>query len=152
MLCILTSAVIWLCPCNIISYTVQFFYFFSSSKRFFKLQMGVTRNGGKARNGEVGRGWLYNGRDGKFSKSLYVVGRGVQTSLPHFPGTSNSHPQFILLSCFFGRMGDHCTSHTQTHTRHTQGPVDWHTHINTYLHHLLCAYSSYLYYTEWLNK
>ena len=34
-------------------------------------------------------------------------------------------------------------SHTGKHTQHTQGPVDWHTHINIYLHHLLCAYSSY---------
>ena len=32
-------------------------------------------------------------------------------------------------------------THTQTHT---QGPVDWHAHINVYLHHLLCAHSSYL--------
>ena len=35
--------------------------------------------------------------------------------------------------------------HKQTH-RYT----DWRTQINTYLHHLLCAYSSYLYYTEWI--
>ena len=38
--------------------------------------------------------------------------------------------------------------HTHKHTQHIQGPVDWHTHINIYLHHLLCAHSSYLYYTE----
>ena len=31
----------------------------------------------------------------------------------------------------------------------TQGPVDWHTHINIYLHHL-CAHSSYLPVTEWI--
>ena len=36
-------------------------------------------------------------------------------------------------------------SHTQKYREHTQGPVDWHTHIHIYLHHLLCAYSSYLY-------
>ena len=44
-------------------------------------------------------------------------------------------------------------SYTQTHqhTQHTQGPVDWHTHVNTCLHHLLCAYISYLYYIKWLN-
>ena len=41
-------------------------------------------------------------------------------------------------------------SHTHTHTQHTQGPIDWHTHINIYQHHLLCAHSSYLYYTVWL--
>ena len=38
-----------------------------------------------------------------------------------------------------------------THTKHTQRPVDWYTHINIYLHHLLCAHSSYLYYIKWLN-
>ena len=32
-----------------------------------------------------------------------------------------------------------------TNTQHTQRPVDWHTHINIYLHQLLCAQSSYLY-------
>ena len=34
----------------------------------------------------------------------------------------------------------------QTHkdTQHTQGPVDLHTHINIYLHHLLRAHSRYL--------
>ena len=41
---------------------------------------------------------------------------------------------------------------THKHTQHTQGPVDWHTHINICLHHLLCAHSSYLYYIRWLNK
>ena len=40
-------------------------------------------------------------------------------------------------------------THTQIQTQHTQGPVHWHTHINTYLHHLLFVHSSYLYYTEW---
>ena len=45
-------------------------------------------------------------------------------------------------------------SHMQRHkhTQHTQGPVDWHTHMNIYLHHLLCAYSSCLYYIKWLNE
>ena len=38
--------------------------------------------------------------------------------------------------------------HTHRH-RHT-GPVYWHIHINTYLHHLLCAHSSYLYYIKWI--
>ena len=48
-------------------------------------------------------------------------------------------------TCSLGQM--HLISHTQTHkhTQHTQGPVDWHTHINVYLHHLLFAHSSYLY-------
>ena len=46
----------------------------------------------------------------------------------------------------------HKHTHTQTRTtqRHTQGPVDWHTCINIYLHHLLCAHSSHLYCIEWI--
>ena len=41
-------------------------------------------------------------------------------------------------------------SHTlkHKHTHHIQGSVDWHTHINIYLHHLLYAHSSYLYYIK----
>ena len=35
-------------------------------------------------------------------------------------------------------------SHTLKHTQHTQGPLEWHIHINIYLHHLLCTHSSYL--------
>ena len=38
--------------------------------------------------------------------------------------------------------------HTHTKTQHFLEPVDWHTHANAYLHHLLCVCSSYLYYTE----
>ena len=41
-------------------------------------------------------------------------------------------------------------THTHTDTQHTQVPVDWHTHINISLHHLLCAHSSYLYCIEWI--
>ena len=47
----------------------------------------------------------------------------------------------------------HTSTHTHTHTHThtcTQGPVDWHSHINIYLCHLLCAHSSYLYYIEWI--
>ena len=40
--------------------------------------------------------------------------------------------------------------HTHTNTQHTQGPLDWDTHINIHLHHLLCSHSSYLYYNEWI--
>ena len=36
---------------------------------------------------------------------------------------------------------------TQTHAN-----KHWHTHINIYLHHLLCPHSSYLYYLKWLNE
>ena len=35
--------------------------------------------------------------------------------------------------------------HKNTHTHHTQRPVDWHTHINIYSHQLLFAHSSYHY-------
>ena len=49
-------------------------------------------------------------------------------------------------------------SHTHTHTcahtqdtQHTQRPVDWYAHIKIYLHHLLCAHSSYLYCIEWIT-
>ena len=40
--------------------------------------------------------------------------------------------------------------HTHRDTQHTQGPVDWHTHINTYLHHLLYAHSIRCYKTRFL--
>ena len=42
----------------------------------------------------------------------------------------------------------HTHTHTQKDTQHTQGPADLHTHINIYLHHLLSAHNSYLYYLE----
>ena len=41
-------------------------------------------------------------------------------------------------------------SHTHKVRPYNEGPVGWHTHKNTYLHHLLCAHSSYLYYIEWI--
>ena len=87
-------------------------------------------------------------------------------------------PLFFLLSCFFDQIGDWATFdvlfclimilwiHTcqtlvsqyqdldvgfmQQGIKNTHTPVDWHTHINTYLHHVLCAHSSYLYCTEWI--
>ena len=42
-------------------------------------------------------------------------------------------------------------SHTQTekHTQHTQGPVDLHTHIIIYLHHLLCDWITL---NDWMNN
>ena len=43
-------------------------------------------------------------------------------------------------------------THTQTNTQHTRGPVDRHTHIDIYLHRLLFAHSSYLYYIKWYQK
>ena len=44
----------------------------------------------------------------------------------------------------------HTNTHPHKHTQHTQGPLDWHTHINIYLPHLLRAHSSYLYYNAWI--
>ena len=88
---------------------------------------GFTRNGGKP---WMGGSWFYNGRDGKFLKSLYIVGRGVLTPLfyedlpilPIAPFWNVVHPPpqllchlqpppplFSLLSCFFSWMGDHAT-------------------------------------------
>ena len=79
-----------------------------------------TRNGREARNGG----------DGKFSKSLDIVDRGVLIPLfyedptmlpiPPFSNVVHSSPQlpchiqlppplFFLLSCFFSGMGDHTT-------------------------------------------
>ena len=49
----------------------------------------------------------------------------------------------------------HKHTHTHTHTQHTLGPVDWYNHIKVYLHHLSCAHSNYLYYSDinnWLNS
>ena len=60
----------------------------------------------------------------------------------------------------FFRWYSNLISHTHTHThshihtnkdaQHTQGPVGRHTHINIYLHHVLCAHSSYLYHVKWI--
>ena len=33
-------------------------------------------------------------------------------------------------------------TNTQAHTQHTQGSVHWHTHLNIYPHHLLCAHAA----------
>ena len=41
-------------------------------------------------------------------------------------------------------------SHTEKHKQHTQGPADWQTNINIYLHYLLSAHSNILYYIKWL--
>ena len=44
-----------------------------------------------------------------------------------------------------------CThTHTNSQRQHMQGSLDWHTHVNIYLRHLLCAHSSYLFYIEWI--
>ena len=49
----------------------------------------------------------------------------------------------------------HTYTHTQTHAEHTQGPVDWHTHVNISLHHLLCAPATFITLNEiihWYQK
>ena len=39
--------------------------------------------------------------------------------------------------------------HPHQHIQYTQGPVDWQTHMNIYLYHLLlCGHNSYLYYIK----
>ena len=43
----------------------------------------------------------------------------------------------------------HTDTDTDIDTQHTQGPANWHTHINIYLHRQSCAHSSYLFYIEW---
>ena len=54
-----------------------------------------------------------------------------------------------VVFCWYSDLISHTHKHTYKDTQHTQGPVYWHTHIYIDLHHLLCAHSSYLYYTEW---
>ena len=44
----------------------------------------------------------------------------------------------------------HTHAHTHTHTTHSVTSRLNHTHINIYLHQLLCAHSSYLCYIEWI--
>ena len=43
-------------------------------------------------------------------------------------------------------------THTHKDTEHTEGPIEWHTHINIHWDLPLCAHSSYLYYTEWIIR
>ena len=50
--------------------------------------------------------------------------------------------------CWYSDLISHTQTHTHKDTQYTQVPVDWHTHINIYLHHMLCAHSSCLYYIE----
>ena len=42
-------------------------------------------------------------------------------------------------------------SHTKKNIQNTQGLIDWHTHINIYKYHLLCAHSSCLL-LHWMNN
>ena len=79
----------------------------------------------------------------------------VKTSLTNLMGLKRPFGLFIyihnvvfLLVLWF----DTTHTHTHKHTQHTQGPVDWHTCIIIYWHHLLFAQSNYLYYIKWLNE
>ena len=47
----------------------------------------------------------------------------------------------------FGTLGWY---HIHKDTQHTQGSVVWQTHINIYLHYLLCAYRICLSYSAWI--
>ena len=55
-----------------------------------------------------------------------------------------------LVFCWYFDLISHTQTHTYTYTKtqHILEPVDWHTHTNAYLHHLLCTWRSYLYDTE----
>ena len=55
-----------------------------------------------------------------------------------------------LVFCWYFDLISHTQTHTYTYTktRHILEPVDWHTHTNAYLHHLLCTWRSYLYDSE----
>ena len=62
-----------------------------------------------------------------------------------FAGTwFDTHTQACTHAC------KHAHTHTNSQRQHMQGSLDWHTHVNIYLHHLLCAHSSYLFYIEWI--
>ena len=73
---------------------------------------------------------------------LYATRHQVYWSLTH------------NLLCYFANTWisyhTHKHTHTHTHTQQTQGPIDWHTHINIYWHHMLCPLSIYLYYIQWI--
>ena len=48
------------------------------------------------------------------------------------------------LTRFFSGTLDFTNTQTHKHTQHTQVPVEWHAHINVYLHQLLCAQSNFI--------
>ena len=127
-----------------------------------------TRNRGTGMGG--GGGWFLMG-GGEFLKSLPYFMKPpfpIYCLLPFFQILSPPPPPFPVISnpnshcsfccpVFFGWMGDHTTFNvlfyvmmiwTYTCVK-PQGPVDWHTHKNIYLHHFICAHSSYLNYIKW---
>ena len=61
----------------------------------------------------------------------------------------------VLIDIWFDIIHASSHPHTLTHeedTKYTQGPRDWHTHINKCEHHLLCAHNSYLYHIGWIIR
>ena len=55
-----------------------------------------------------------------------------------------------VIFCWYSGMISDTQIHKQTDTQHSQWPVDWHIHINTYLHHLFCAQK--LSSLHWMNN
>ena len=74
------------------------------------------------------------------SCKFYATRRQVYWGLKH------------MVFCWYSDLISQNHKHTKTHTqRHTAHPrASRLTHPYKYLHHLFCAHSSYLYYTEWL--
>ena len=115
------------------------------------------RNGGMP--GMGGWGWFDNGG------TLYIVSRRVPPilwRLPPFLPTNFVQPHtptyllpptrlHTVLSVALFLWLNGWSRHTQS-THHTQGTVEWHNHINIYLHHLSRAHSSYLCYIIWNNS
>ena len=85
---------------------------------------------------KIGRGGGV-GVGGLAIKGRVVNGRGVQTFCTMW--------WFLLLFWFDITNTDKDTRHRTYRDQHN------YTHINIYWHHLLCAHSSYLYYTEWIT-
>ena len=77
--------------------------------------------------------------------SVPIVGRAFLT------------PYFMKIPYIAYPLLKFCPTHTHTHThthihkdtQRTQGPTDWHTHINLLTPLVLCAHSSFLY---WMNN
>ena len=78
-----------------------------------------------------------------------VYWRGISThSWQSLPNPLFYEDSIYCLPPFFVQ---HTHTHTHIHkdTQRTQGPTDWHTHINLLTPLVLCAHSSFLY---WMNN
>ena len=87
------------------------------------------------------------------NKDLQML--GLDTIVPEGPwcvfyATRVKFTEVWHMLFFFYWYSDFVITHTNTY--HTLGQLDWHTHMNIFLHHLLCAHSSYLNYIKWLNE